>query len=79
MAVAEERILELLVGVRESRVVPVEAAASLGGLDEERDEDAAIDGAALVADVSLVRASEDPRSRLAQQIRDGVLDIDAGE
>jgi hypothetical protein len=79
VAFAVEGCLELLVGARERAVIPVESAATLGGADEERDEDAAIDGATFVSDVSFVRAGEDSRSRFAQQIRDGVLDIDACE
>ena len=79
MPLAVERALELLVGAREGGVVPVEAATALGGAYEERHEHAAIDGAPLVPGVSLVRVGEDPRRRLAQQIGDGVLDVDPRE
>ena len=79
MALAVERRLELLVRARERAVVPVESATALGGTNEERDEDAAVDRALLVSDVSFVRTGEDPRGRLAQQVGHGVLDVDARE
>ena len=79
MAVAVERYLELLVRTRERGVVPVEAAAALGGADEERHEHAAVDRAALVPYLALVRVREDPRRRLAQQVGDGILDVDPRE
>ena len=75
MTVSVERSLELLVGARERGVVPVEAAAAFRSADEQRDEHAAVDRAALVSGFSLMGVGEDPRSRLAQQIADGVLDV----
>ena len=79
VALAVERALELFVRTRKGAVVPVEAAAALGGAHQERHEHAAVDRPPLVSHVSLVRMREDPRRRLAQQVGDGVLDVDPRE
>ena len=79
MALAVERAFELLVGAREGGVVPVEAAAALGGAHEKRHEHAAVDRAGLVSHVSLMSVGKDPRRRLAQQVGDGVLHVDPRE
>ena len=71
VAFAEERLLELRVGAVEGRVVPVEAAAALGGADEQRHEHAAVERAALVGRHALVGAREDARGRLALEVGDG--------
>ena len=70
MAVAVQHALELLVRTVVRRIVPVEAAATLGGTHEQRDQHAAIERATLVRCVALVCAREDARRGLALQIRD---------
>src|SRR5262249_25531914 len=71
-----ERSLELVVRPGERAVVPVEAAAALRGAHEERHKDAAIDRAAFVPDLALAGVGEDARSRLLQEVCDGVLNVD---
>ena len=79
VAVAEERILELLVRAVERAVVPVEAAAAFRGADEQRHEDAAVERARLVGRVALVCAREDSRGGLALQIVDCLAHVVARE
>src|SRR2546421_350206 len=76
MAVTVERSLELLVCAREGGVVPVEAAATFCGADEEWHEHAAVDRATLVPDLALVGVGEDARRRLLEQVGDGILHVD---
>jgi len=71
VSLAEERRLELRVGAVERRVVPVEAAARFRGGDEERKDDGAEERVNFIGACAGVRAREDPRSRLAEQIVDG--------
>ena len=75
MAVAEDGRLELLVRLLEDVVVPVEAAAALGDLDEEWDEDAAVDRVVLVG-AGVVRRGEDPCRGLALEVGDRVGDVE---
>jgi hypothetical protein len=57
--VAVERALELDVGALEGVVVPVEAAAGLGRVDEKRDQDRASERLVLADALVGVRARED--------------------
>ena len=72
---AEERLLEIRVGRVEGVVVPVEAAAALGGPRQHRQQNRAEERVvAGIADAG-VRAREDRRGRLALQIVDRVARI----
>ena len=74
-AVAVERALELGVGALERVVVPVEAAARLGGGDEQRNEDRAPERLVLADPLVGVRAREDARGRLVLERREGLARV----
>src|SRR5918912_20295 len=59
MSRTEERVLELEVGLVERGVVPIEAAANLGSLDQEWKEDAREQGLVLGAPRRCVGTRED--------------------
>src|SRR5207248_11429911 len=75
VTLAIERLLELFVRTVEGAVVPVEAAAAFRGADEQRHQDAAVEGAGLVGSVALVRAREDSGCRLTLQVGDGLAHV----
>jgi hypothetical protein len=75
----EQGALQLEIGTLEGGVVPVEAAAGLGRLDEERDEDAAEERLLLGSARARVRAGEDRCGRLPAQLLDRQLRILARE
>ena len=68
--VAVEGALELAVGALEGVVVPVEAAARLGGGDEQRDQDRAPEGLVLADPLVGVGAGEDSGGRLVLERRE---------
>ena len=67
----EERLLELAVRALEGVVVPVEAAARLGGRDEEPEEDGAEERVVLGRTRARVGLREDRGSGLAPQLLEG--------
>ena len=75
---AEQRLLQLAVDTVERAVLPVEAAAGLGGTDERRQENGAVEGAGLGGVLAGVAAGEDRGGGLAVQLVErepGVLEL----
>ena len=73
VTLAEERALELDVRAVERCVVPVEAAARLGGAHQQRQQNAAEEGLVLVGARAGMCAREDRRRGLAPELVDGEL------